>query len=532
MERSNLIVELAAATRDLPAASMALAERDVRAGLLEAIAAALDAARVEIITTTAEETALLPAELEPEFDRMTGTLRMFAALVREGSWVRAAIDMPNSHSQREGAGGRTNTGAPPLIGPNHDIRRMLVPLGPVAVFGASNFPLAYGVCGGDTASALAAGCPVIVKEHPAHPKTGRLIHRITFAAAAGVGAAGALGYIHNEDPTDHSVAKALVQHAAVAAAGFTGSTRGGIAIHNLAATRTSRDGTPDPIPVFAEMGSCNVIIVLRHAFNRHAEAIADEVAASLLARVGQQCTAPSVMLIAGYDKAEWMYTALADRIARAPKRRMLSSSVAANYYARLDEVMASGAIEDHTTYPSPAERDASLGVPVVLYTQAVKMEDAPRLWDEIFGPGLIVAGCGSMAHGYFCTPKALTVAVYAEAEDLAADDTALLDEAFIGTTVEIVREVRQRAGRIVFNGVTTGVRVCTSTVHGGPFPATNRPDTTAVGPLAIERWCRPLCFQNCPDALLPPELQDANPLGIWRMVNGRPTREPVCRGGV
>lgn len=518
--------ELAAATRDLPAASMALADRDARAGLLEAIAAALDSARAEIIATTAEETALYPAELEPEFDRMTGTLRMFAALVREGSWVRAAIDTP---SQREGAWGRADSGAPPLIGPNHDIRRMLVPLGPVAVFGASNFPLAYGVCGGDTASALAAGCPVIVKEHPAHPKTGRLIHRLASAAAAGAGCAAALGYLRNPDPQDRRPAELLVRDQAVRAVGFTGSIRGGVAVHNLASTRVTAGGMPDPIPAFSEMGSCNVVLVLRHAFNRRAEAIADEVAASLLSRVGQQCTAPSVMLIAGYDKAEWMYTALAGRIAAAPRRRMLSPTVAANYYARLDEVMASGAIEDHTAYPSPAERDAFLGVPVVLYTQAVKMEDAPRLWDEIFGPGLIVAGCGSMAHGYFFTPKALTVAVYAEAEDLAADDTALLDEAFIGTTGEIVREVRQRAGRIVFNGVTTGVRVCESMVHGGSFPATNRPDTTAVGPLAIERWCRPVCFQNCPDALLPPELRDANPLGIWRSVNGQPTREPMRR---
>lgn len=506
--------ELAAATRDLPAASKALAERSVRAGLLDAIAAALDAARVEIIAATAAETALLPAELEPEFDRMTGTLRMFAALVREGSWVRASIDTPAP------AGAKS-------IGPNHDIRRMLVPLGPVAVFGASNFPLAYGVCGGDTASALAAGCPVIVKEHPAHPKTGRLIHRLASAAATGAGCAAALGYLRNPDPQDRRPAELLVRDQAVRAVGFTGSLRGGVAVHNLASTRVTAGGMPDPIPAFSEIGSCNVILVLRHAFDGRREQIADEIAQSLLSRVGQQCTAPSIVLLAGYDRADWMYDALQDRLSRAPMRRMLSPAVAADYYRRLDELAGDSAIESHTPLPTDDHRAAALGVPVLFKSQVVKMEDSPRVWEEIFGPGLIVAGCGSMAHGYFFARGALTTSIYAAPEDWTADDTALLDEAFIGTAGEIADRLSRVAGRIVFNGVTTGVRVCESMVHGGPFPATNRPDTTAVGPLAIERWCRPVCFQNCPDALLPPELQDANPLGILRMVNGTPMRGPV-----
>ncbi len=517
LARSDPIRDLAAATRDLPAAANALADRDTRARVLDSIAAALDSARPEIIRTTADETALTPEELAPEFDRMTGTLRMFAALVRDGSWVRAAIDTPAPAGVRS-------------IGPNHELRRMLVPLGPVAVFGASNFPLAYGVCGGDTASALAAGCPVIVKEHPAHPKTGRLLHRIASTAAAKAGADGALGYIHNEDPRDHSVAKALVQHAAVAAAGFTGSTAGGIAINNLATTRARGDGTPDPVPVYAEMGSCNVIIVLRHAFDTRRDEIANEIAQSLLMRVGQQCTAPSIVLVGGYERADRMYEALRERIARAPLRRMLSPAVAANYYRKLDELAGESAIESHMPLPTDDHRAALLGVPVLFKSQAVKMEDSPRVWEEIFGPGLIVAGCGSMAHGYFFAPGALTASIYAAPEDGTEDDTSLLDEAFIGTAGEIALRLGRVAGRVVFNGVPTGVRVCTSMVHGGPFPATNRPDTTAVGPLAIERWCRPVCFQNCPDALLPPELQDANPLGIWRTVNGQPTREPIRRG--
>lgn len=518
MADSDPIRNLAAATRDLPAASQALADRGARAAVLDAIAAALDAARAEIIQTTADETALTPEELAPEFDRMTGTLRMFADLVREGSWVRAAIDTPVPADKRS-------------IGPNHDIRRMLVPLGPVAVFGASNFPLAYGVCGGDTASALAAGCPVIVKEHPAHPKTGRLIHRLASRAAAGSGSPAALGYVINEDHGDLRPAENLVRHPLIRGVGFTGSLRGGLAVHNLATSRVFAGGFPDPIPVFAEMGSCNVIVVLRHAFDRSREQIADAIAASLLARVGQQCTAPSVLLVAGYERADWMYAALEERIARAPLRRMLSPAVAANYYRRLDQLLNDSAIEAHTPPPIPAQRMQSLGVPVLFKSQAVKMEDSPSLWEETFGPGLIVAGCGAMAHGYFFTPAALAVSLYAEREDLVDDDSCLLDEAFIGGAASIAEEVRQRAGRITFNSVPTGVRVCSSMVHGGPFPATNRPDSTAVGPLAIERWCRPVCFQNCPDALLPPELQNANPLGVWRTVNGQLTRDPVCGGG-
>lgn len=518
LARSDPIRDLAAVIRGASEASITLCNRDTRAQLLVAIGDALDASRAEIIQTTADETSLHPAELEPEFDRMSGTLRMFAALVREGSWVRAAIDMPVPVGEKP-------------IGPNHDIRKMLVPLGPVAVFGASNFPLAYGVCGGDTASALAAGCPVIVKEHPAHPKTGRLIHRLASKAAADSGSPAALGYLINEDHGDLRPAERLVCHPMIRGVGFTGSLRGGLAIHNLATTRSLGGGFPDPIPVFAEMGSCNVIVVLRHAFDRNREQIADAVATSLLTRVGQQCTAPSVLLVAGYERADWMYVALEERIARAPLRRMLSPSVAANYYRRLDHILSDSGIEAHTPLPNPAQRVQSLGVPTLFKSQAVKMEDSPSLWEETFGPGLIVAGCGSMAHGYFFTPAALAVTLYAEPEDLVDDDCCLLDEAFIGSASSVAEELRQRAGRITFNSVPTGVRVCTSMVHGGPFPATNRPDTTAVGPLAIERWCRPVCFQNCPDALLPPELQDANPLGIWRTVNGQPTRDPIRRGG-
>lgn len=243
-----------------------------RAETLDAVAAALDARRGDVVSTAAEETALTPDELAPEFDRMTGTLRMFAALIGGSglppdrkSPFRAAISRKGDHT----------------LGPNHDVRSMLVPLGPVAVFGSSNFPLAYGVCGGDTASALAAGCPVVVKEHPAHPRTGRLIRGIARAAATTAGAhESLLGYIENTDPRDFSAAEQLVQHPAIRAVGFTGSIPGGLAIENLARER----GTP--IPVFAEMGSNNVVVITPAAAAARAEEIADELAASILQRFG------------------------------------------------------------------------------------------------------------------------------------------------------------------------------------------------------------------------------------------------------
>ena len=479
-----------------------------RSAMLRGVAAALERARDLVIATCAEETALTEAELSPEFERMTGTLRMFADVVDEGSWVRAAIDRPA-------------TGDAKSIGPNHDVRRMLMPLGPVAVFGASNFPLAYGVCGGDTASAWAAGCPVVVKEHPAHPRTGRLLARLAHGAIVASGADGAmLAYVLNEDATDHSVAAALVGHWGIRAVGFTGSAQGGFAIMNLAAQRGAAQGQLDFIPVFAEMGSCNVIVVLRDASRNRMGEVVEQIAQSLLARHGQQCTAPGVVLVAGYDLAEAFFEALKSRLAGAPVRRMLSPNVAKTYYGALERAMETGIIEDHTRLPTDEEKSASSSPPVVLYTQAVKMEDEPAIWEEIFGPAVVVAGCGSLASGYLWIPPALTVTIVGEDDSDPLDQDNILDDACIASRATIAEWVEQEAGRIIFNGVPTGVRVCHAMVHGGPPLASNRPDTTAVGPMAIERWCRPVCWQNAPQHLLPPELRDENPLGIWRMVNG------------
>lgn len=497
--------------------------------MLDALAAALDTRRAEIIALAADETALYPAELEPEFDRMTGTLRLFAGVVREGSWVRAAIDHPAVAPAKS-------------IGPNHDVRSMLVPLGPVAVFGASNFPLAYGVCGGDTASALAAGCPVVVKEHPAHPRLGRVLALLAREATSGQ-----MQYILNPDPADYGVANALVQNGHVRAVGFTGSARGGVAVQNLALKRRYRSGIPDIIPVFAELGSCNVILVLRDAARNLRAEVVEMIAGSLLLRHGQQCTAPTVVMVAGYESAHAVFEELSLRFDAAPVRRLLSRAVADGFYAGVQAALGTGIVEKHTRLPTDDERAAMLSPPVLMLAPVVAMEDEPVMWQEIFGPALIIAPCHDLAKGYFHTPNSLAVSVIGD-DDVSLDEIdeasrpateeefeqfvqtnaaqAMVDTDYLGSRREIAAYLQGRTGRLVFDGPPTGVRVAHGMVHGGPWPATNRPDTTAVGPRAIERWCRPVCWQNCPQELLPPELQDHNPRGIWRMVDGEWTREP------
>jgi NADP-dependent aldehyde dehydrogenase len=447
--------------------------RERRAAMLEAIASALEGRRGDILNTTSEETALTIDELTPEFARMVGTLRMFAGVVREGSWVRAAIDLPQANKND-------------AIGPNHDVRKMLMPLGPVAVFGASNFPLAYGVCGGDTASALAAGCPVVVKEHPAHPKTGRLIHEV--ATRAMTGAASALAYILNEDLKDLSIAQQIVQHPSIQAVGFTGSKRAGMALDGLARQREY------PIPVYAEMGSCNPVYVTALAAQRHGEAIANQIADSILTRHGQQCTKAGLVFVENLGLVgDDLRDRLSTRFSTAMGREMLAPWVRDSYNARLTECEAVSGV---SRLARGSEREGSRGAsPVLLGAELGTWQSSHSLQEEIFGPATILIDTPvGRLDVYQGMPGHLVCSWYMEPEDYTRG----------GRYVELVRQV---AGRIVFNGVPTGVRVASGMVHGGPFPATNRPDTTAVGPLAIERWCRPVSFQNCPPHLLPQELQ-------------------------
>lgn len=498
---------------------------EARAGVLDAVAAALDARRDEILRTCSEETALTIEELNPEFARMTGTLRMFAELVREGSWVRAAVDVRVSQSP----GGYAGLGLPAiqepgvtagalLVGPNHDIRSMLVPLGPVAVFGSSNFPLAYGVCGGDTASALAAGCPVIVKEHPAHPKTGRLLAGIAQEATRAVGFDGQLvGYVPNEDPRDYSVAAALVGHFVIAGVGFTGSTGGGLALEKLARERS------EPIPVFAEMGSNNVVVVTERAAKTRPEGIADEIAASLLQRFGQQCTCPGTIIVDPGDAGVRLVELLAARVKASSGRNMLAPWIKQSYERRVEEAVALPGVRRiaQGEVAAGAQGAAACLLEVNAGCRAIEMFKQRELREEIFGPAAVVVHLPIDMIGDLGLLRTLTFSMYAESEEMATDWTAMA----------CCSIANAHSGRVIFNGVPTGVRVATSMVHGGPFPATNVPHTTAVGPRAIERWSRPVCWQNCPGALLPEELRDENPRGVMRVVNGVWTRDGVARPG-
>ncbi len=501
------------ACRNAAAAFAALAQLtpDARTAILDAIAAALDTRRDEILTTCSEETALTIDELTPEFARTTGTLRMFANLVRDGSWCRAAIDTPSTSP----------------IGPNHDLRSLLTPLGPVAVFGSSNFPLAYGVCGGDTASALAAGCPVIIKEHPAHPRTGRLLadtaqQAITLATSEPRASASgsntidalqhALQYIPNEDHTDFSIAQQLVQHPDIKAVGFTGSIPGGLAIEKLARERKA------PIPVFAEMGSMNIAVILPGAMQRDPHGLAMSLADSVLMRCGQQCTKPGAILYGPGSGSTAFRAHLEDRFRTSPNRRMLATWITDAYRERLFRSPRFRAqpiaFFDRAGSPLPGPRD---GLPTLLAASSHEWFKRPELREEIFGPTTTLVSLDDLSELALIPEQgALAISVWFD-PDASRD-------------VDIVRSLKRQynsAGRITFNGPPPGVRVATSMVHGGPFPATNRPDTTAVGPRAIERWCRPICFQNCPDSLLPPELQNANPRSIWRTINGQLTRAPL-----
>jgi NADP-dependent aldehyde dehydrogenase len=432
-----------------------------RPGALESVAHALEVRRANLIAAVSRETALTPDELAPEFARMVGTLRLFAGLVREGSWRREVVDGPS----------------PAAIGPNHPLRSALVPLGPVAVFGASNFPLAYGVCGGDTASAWAAGCTVVVKEHPAHPHTGRLIVETARAALEQAGAPpDALLYVPNEHVRDHEPARALVRHPGIRAVGFTGSVAGGLAIERLARERET------PIPVFAEMGSVNPVLMTPTAARRSAQ-VGEALASSILARYGQQCTCPGVVFVPASGAAA-LVERMTARLAAAPTRTMLTPWIRDGYLERCEHVARARGVRVLVDAAGDGAPHAALF--------EVTLEDwlsEPTLREEIFGPAAVIVRLpGDRTPLDLPLPGSLTCSMWTGGPD---DPEA----------AELARLAASCAGRVVIDGVPTGVRVSPAMVHGGPFPSSNRPDTTAVGPRALERWCRPLCVQGAPSAL-------------------------------
>lgn len=482
----------------------------LRADLLDAVADRLDSKPVgdPLIDVAVAETGLQAHRLVSERERTVATLRLFASLVRDGSWTRPAIDHADLNRR-------------PLVKP--DLRRMLRPLGPVAVFGAGNFPLAYSACGGDTASALAAGCPVIVKGHPAHPGTGEFVAACVAEAVKAVGLhAGTYSYLHAGGSRENAVGHELVKNPFVRAVGFTGSFAGGAAMAALAAQR------PDPIPVFAEMGSINPVFMLPQAMAAGARSIAERLFTSITNSSGQQCTKPGLLFAVRGDGLEELERLLAEAMNAAEPQPMLSPRIHANYLRRLAELAAIEGVHVRAG-PTPASMLESTGTqrgrvktpypgwPVLLRTRFDVFRSAPTLLDECFGPSTLLVVADSTDQLFEAAALlrgSLTAAIFAGGLD-----------ANLARSLQRILEVR--VGRLIFNGVTTGVEVCASTVHGGPFPATNMPHTSAVGHLAIERWCRPVCYQNAPDAMLPPELRDGNPLRLARLSDGTPEGRPA-----
>lgn len=470
-----------------------------RAALLDAIADEIMALGQDLLATASDETGLGPARLVSERERTVATLKMFAAMVRKGDWVEAAID-PGQPSRRPT--------------PKPDVRRMLKPLGPVAVFGAGNFPLAYSTAGGDTASALAAGCPVIVKGHPGHPGTGELVAQAVAAAVAASGFdPGIFSFLHAGGPREMAIGQQLVKHPAVRAVGFTGSQSGGMALARLAADR------PDPIPVFAEMGSTNPVFALPGALEAQGEAIAERLTASATSANGQMCTCPGLLFALRGPAAETLLRAIAKQLNEAAPQTMLSERTQRIFSGRVQEVGQTPGVELRGGSLNAGHRAAgeSAGAanaircsPALFKTTFDVFRKTPTLREEIFGPALLAVLCDDadqLAAAAAAVQGGLTGSIWAGAADSA-----------LARRLQAILE--QRVGRIIFNGVPTGVEVCPAMVHGGPYPATNQPHTTAVGPFAIQRWVRPVCYQNVPEAFLPPELRNSNPLKIRRLVNG------------
>lgn len=454
-----------------------------RAALLRAIASGLEAAASELVPRVMAESALPEPRVRGELGRTCFQLRLFADVAEEGSWVEARLD----------SGDPTRT---PL--PKPDLRSALQPLGPVAVFGASNFPLAFGALGGDTASALAAGCPVVAKAHPLNPGTSEMVARITQIAMAELGLPpGTFSLLFD---AGHAVASRLLRHPGLRAVGFTGSFRGGKALLDLAATR------PEPIPIYAEMGSVNPLTVLPEALANRGEAIAKTIGASVLNGVGQFCTCPGLVVAVKGAGFEAFRGALAHTLQDGAPAPMLGEGIARAYHEGLARQISGGAKAAFMLQ----EAESRCGTPALMEVPAQRFLDQPSLAEEVFGPLTLLVACEDEAerHSVLASlPGQLTATLWMEAADepLAANLLPLL---------------AAKAGRVLFNGVPTGVEVGQAMVHGGPWPATSAPSTTSVGTRAIARWARPVCYQDAPEALLPMALRQDNPLGLWRMVDG------------
>jgi NADP-dependent aldehyde dehydrogenase len=463
-----------------------------RAALLRRIAELIEANAAAIIERANLETALPPGRLQSETARTCGQLRLFASLIEEGWWLDARIDHGDPARQ-------------PL--PKPDVRSMLAPLGPVAVFSSSNFPLAFSVAGGDTASALAAGCPVIVKPHQGHLGTSEMVGLIVQQAAGECGAPEGLFSLLFGPGRD--IGMALVKHPLIKAVGFTGSRAGGRALMDAGAAR------PEPIPVYAEMGSINPVFLLPGALAQSGNTLAAGLHASVTLGVGQFCTNPGLVFVEQTPASQTFVQKVQSLLAATPPGAMLTSDISAAYRAGVQKFSNVPGVERITPAAAESHPAKNEALATLFATDAKTFLSQRSLMDEIFGPSTLVIRCASredMLSAAEGLEGQLTATIHGTPEDFAAN-------------ADLLALLRTKVGRLVCNGFPTGVEVCHAMVHGGPYPATADGGSTSVGTRAIQRFVRPVCYQNFPDTALPDELKESNPLGIWRLVDGVPGRK-------
>ena len=463
-----------------------------KANLLETIANEIENLGDQLITRCMQETALPEARLKGERGRAVNQLRLFASVVKEGSWVDARIDTAIPDRQ-------------PL--PKPDIRQMLIPLGPVGVFGASNFPLAFSVAGGDTASALAAGCPVVVKAHPLHPGTSEMAGRAIIAAIKKLNLPEGIFSLIQGKTND--TGKEMVTHPNIMAIGFTGSFKGGKAIFNAANKRDV------PIPVYAEMGSVNPVFILPGAMKVRGNEISNGLVNSFTLGVGQFCTNPGVFVTLDDERTKDFNENLIKKTKDVTSGTMLSSKIKDSFSSSVSKLMES---EDVNLLVSSAGTQKNNKVQAKIFTTTATVFNKNKsLAEEVFGPSTLAVTCKNKE-------ELLKVA-----ENLEGHLTATIHgtEEDLREYADLINILKRKTGRLIFNGFPTGVEVCHSMMHGGPFPVTTDSRSTSVGTLAIKRFVRPISFQDFPDSTLPDELKNNNPTGIWRMVNGELTKNKI-----
>jgi len=463
-----------------------------RAAMLDAIAVNVEALGDALLERAHAETGLPMARLTGERGRLTGQARLFANLLRDGSWLEARIDRAIPDRQ-------------PM--PKPDIRRMMQPVGPVVVFGASNFPFAISLAGTDTVSALGAGCPVIVKAHPGHPGTSEMVAGAVIKAMEETGMpAGAFSMVQGKEV---EIGVGLVKHPLTAAVAFTGSLKGGRALYDVACAR------PRPIPFYGELGSVNPVFLLPGALQERSEKMAEAFVGSLTMGVGQFCTNPGIVFGVKSEGLKNFVEKTSSLVRAFPPSTMLHGGISSAYSRGLEKLRISNGVELEALSEGTARGGAAQASAAIFTTDIATYEANEELREEVFGPASIIAR-GSSKEDLERIAESLegqlTASIHGTVKDLKEHS-------------RLIRILERKVGRIIFNGFGTGIEVCPSMHHGGPYPATTHSFFTSIGTAAIYRFVKPVCYQGFPDECLPEALQSKNTAGAWRLVDGEISRD-------